>query len=116
MKKRLLTLLLCLCTLLSVLPVSAMAASAFSDVKDGDYFAEPVAWAVQQGITNGTSATTFSPNQTCTRAEILTFLWRAAGSPESVMFLINPYLDISEDTYYYQAALWAKQCGMVQGS
>jgi len=115
MKKRILSLILCLCVAISILTVPALAAG-FSDVKDGDYFAEPVAWAVQQGITNGTSATTFSPNQTCTRAEILTFLWRAAGSPESVMFLINPYLDISEDTYYYQAALWAKQCGMVQGS
>ena len=115
MKKRAVSLILCLAVALSLLGFAA-AAGTFTDVKDSDYFATPVAWAVSQGITNGTGENKFSPNQTCTRAQILTFLWRAAGSPESVMFLMNPYLDIAEDAYYYQAALWAKQCGMVQGS
>ncbi len=115
MKKRILSIVLCLCTLLSLLAVPAAAAYGFTDVAESDYFAKPVAWAVSEGITNGTSATTFSPNQTCTRAQILTFLWRAAGSPESVVFLANPYVDISEDAYYYQAALWAKEKGMVEG-
>ena len=53
----------------------------FTDVTDDMYYAEPVAWAVEQSITSGTSDTTFSPNETCTRAQIITFLWRAAGSP-----------------------------------
>ena len=93
----------------------APSAAKFTDVKSGDYFAAPVAWAVSQGITSGTTSTTFSPNSYCTRAQILTFLWRAAGSPQSTAFLINPYTDISEDAYYYQAALWAKERGMVDG-
>jgi len=94
---------------------STSAAPNFTDVKSCDYFATPVKWAVSQNITNGTSNTTFSPNATCTRAHILTFLWRAAGCPQSVAFLMNPYVDITEDAYYYQAALWAKECGMVEG-
>ena len=115
MKKRVLSLLLCLCLCLPLLTAAVSAAAIhFADVSAGDYFAEPVAWAVDHEITNGTSATTFSPNATCTRAQILTFLWRAAGSPESVAFLSNPYLDIAEDAYYYQAALWAKEYGMVE--
>jgi len=116
MKKKLFSVLLCLCTVVSILSTSALAAG-FTDVKSDAYYAKPVDWAVEKGVTTGTGdGTTFSPNNTCTRAQILTFLWRAAGSPESVVFLMNPYLDISEDAYYYEAALWAKQCGMVQGS
>jgi len=95
---------------------AAPAAPNFTDVKADAYYATPVTWAVSKGITTGTTATTFSPSNTCTRAQILTFLWRAAGSPTSKAFLMNPYLDINEDAYYYQAALWAKERGMVQGS
>ena len=87
----------------------------FTDVQSSDYFATPVSWAVSNGITNGTSATTFSPNQTCTRAHIITFLWRAAGSPTNTGFLMNPYTDISENDYFYYAALWAMERGMVEG-
>ena len=94
---------------------STPSALKFTDVKSSDYYATPVAWAVSKGITSGTSATTFSPESTCTRAQIITFLWRAAGSPKSVAFLMNPYTDISESDYYYQAALWAKERGMVEG-
>lgn len=53
----------------------------FNDVKSGDYFYDAVNWAVEKGITTGTSATTFSPNASCTRAQIVTFLWRASGQP-----------------------------------
>ena len=59
------------------------AAVNFTDVKDSDYFAAAVKWAVEKNVTAGTSATTFSPNDTCTRAQIITFLWRAVGSPKS---------------------------------
>jgi len=97
---------------LSLCPASVMAASAFTDVKSGDYFAAPVDWAVQKGITNGTSATTFSPNQTCTRAQILTFLWRAAGSPEPADKR-SMYFDVSDDAYYCKASSWASIYGIV---
>ena len=115
MKKRLVSLILCLGVCLSLM-TTAVSAAGFSDVKSSAYYAKPVEWAVSKGITGGTTATTFSPDNTCTRAHIITFLWRAAGSPTSNTFLMNPYLDINEDAYYYQAALWAKERGMVQGS
>jgi len=115
MKKKILSVSLLLCMVVS-LSTTAMAAG-FTDVKSDAYYAKPVAWAVEKGVTAGTGdGTTFSPSNTCTRAQILTFLWRAAGSPKTDLFLMNPYLDISEDAYYYEAALWAKECGMVQGS
>lgn len=106
MKKRCLSILLILVTAFSLLPVSVIAASKFTDVKSGDYFAVPVDWAVEKKITNGTSETTFSPAQTCTRAQILTFLWRAAGSPEPSI-KGSQYNDVSEDAYYCKAATWA---------
>lgn len=86
----------------------------FSDVLSGDYFANAVDWVVNKGITTGTSATAFSPNDTCTRAQIITFLWRAAGSP--VVGGENPYTDVSESDYYYNAALWCALNGMVDGT
>ena len=86
----------------------------FHDVKDTDYFAAAVKWAVARNITAGTSDTTFSPEDTCTRAQILTFLWRAVGSPKSSA--ANPFNDVSANDYYYDAALWAYEKGMVSGS
>ncbi len=86
----------------------------FSDVKTGSYCADAVAWAVEKGITNGTTATTFSPNATCTTAQILTFLWRANGSPE--MSGTNPFSDVAPGSFCYQAALWAAKKGLVSGS
>ena len=82
----------------------------FADVKKADYFFEPVSWAVEKGITSGTSSTTFSPDSTCTRAQILTFLWRAAGSPESNAK--NFYSDVFFSDYFCNAALWAKEKGI----
>ena len=82
----------------------------FNDVKKADYFFEPVNWAVKKGITNGTGQTTFSPDDTCTRAQILTFLWRAAGSPESA--IVNPYADVNASDYFYKAAMWAAEKGI----
>ena len=86
----------------------------FSDVKADSYCADAVLWAVEKGITNGTTATTFSPNATCTTAQILTFLWRANGSPE--MTGANPFSDVVPGSFCYEAALWAAKEGLVSGS
>lgn len=82
----------------------------FSDVNKNDYFFDTVNWAVNENITQGTSDTTFSPDSTCTTAQILTFLWRAAGCPEPS--IENPYTDVKPEDYFYKAALWAKQEGV----
>lgn len=87
----------------------------FTDVAASAYYAAPVAWAVEKGITTGTTETTFSPNNTCTTAQILTFLWRANGSPEPTS-KTNAFTDIKESDYYYKAALWAKEKGIVSGT
>ena len=86
----------------------------FTDVKTSDYYADAVLWAVEQNITSGTSKTTFSPNNTCSNAEILTFLWRANGSPEPTA--ANPFTDVKTTDYFYKAALWAAEKGLVSGS
>lgn len=88
--------------------------SGFLDVPADGWYAEPVSWAVAQGITTGTSSTTFSPNETCTNAQVITFIWRACGEPEPI--IDNPFDDISEDKYYYKAALWAYANEMVTDS
>lgn len=86
----------------------------FSDVTQNDYFAEAVLWAVQKQITVGTSGTTFSPARTCNRAQILTFLWRASGEPASA--IESPFTDIKESDYFYSAAIWGAENGMVTDS
>ncbi len=86
----------------------------FYDVADNAYYADAVKWAVSNGITSGTSSTTFSPHQTCTVAQILSFLYRANGSPRVTGS--NPFTDVHTSDYYYEAALWAYQKGMVSGS
>ena len=86
----------------------------FTDVKTGDYFADPVLWAVEKNITAGTSKTTFSPNENCSVAQILTFLWRANGSPKPSGS--NPFTDVKSGDYYAEAAVWAYEQGMVSGS
>ena len=86
----------------------------FVDVKDEDYFIDPVLWAVEKGITAGTSDTTFSPNSSVTRAEAVTFLWRAAGSPEPASDE-NPFADVAEGDYFYKPVLWAVENGITAG-
>ena len=86
----------------------------FVDVKTGDYFYDAVQWAVGKGITNGTSAETFSPEDPCTRAQIVTFLWRAAGLP-----VVNYAMDLSDvagDAYYAEAVRWALSEGITTGT
>lgn len=87
----------------------------FNDVKPGDYFHDAVNWAVEKGITTGTSATTFSPNASCTRAQIVTFLWRASGSPEPKT-ASNPFTDVAANAYYCKAVLWAVENGITTGT
>lgn len=86
----------------------------FVDVSPDAYYADAVAWAVENGITNGTSDTTFGPNISCTRAQMVTFLWRAAGSPKSAAG--NPFTDVSSGAYYYEAVLWAVSEGITSGT
>ena len=87
----------------------------FVDVATGSYYEDAVDWAVENGITKGTTATTFSPNATCTRAQAVTFLWRAAGSPEPETRAM-PFADIPVGSYYYDAVLWAVENGITKGT
>ena len=91
------------------------AQNPFVDVKEGAYYYDAVLWAVEQKITSGTSATTFSPDASCTRAQMVTFLWRAAGSPK-VENGKNPFTDVKADAYYYDAVLWAVEKGVTSGT
>ena len=86
----------------------------FWDVKQGDYYYDAVKWAVEKGITEGTGANFFSPNASCTRAQMVTFLWRAAGSP-APKSTVNPFTDVSASDYYYNAVLWAVENGITTG-
>ncbi len=87
----------------------------FTDVKGSDYYAEPVSWAVKNRVTTGTGdGTKFSPSQTCTNAQILTFLYRAYGEPAPTV--ANPFSNVKESDFYYGAALWAYEKGMVSGT
>ena len=86
----------------------------FTDVPEGAYYYDPVYWAVANGITDGTSDTEFSPGRTVTRGEMVTFLWRAAGSPEPET-TVNPFTDVDAEEYYYEAVLWAAANGVTDG-
>ena len=88
--------------------------SKFNDVKQTDYFAQPVSWTIEKGITKGTSAATFSPNATCTRVQILTFLWRAYGSPAPT--IKNPFSDLPNNKDYQSASLWAFQNNLISSA
>lgn len=88
--------------------------SLFNDVKSSDYYYDAVLWAVENGVTNGTGATTFSPNMAVSRAQMVTFLWRAHGSPKATG--TNPFTDVSTSDYYYDAVLWAVANGVTNGT
>ena len=85
----------------------------FEDVSDDAWYYEPVLWAVEQEITTGMSETRFAPDETCTRAQIVTFLWRAAGSPEPTCE--NPFEDVAAGTWYHDAVLWAVEQEITTG-
>lgn len=85
----------------------------FYDVPNDAYYYEAVKWAAENGITGGVGNSLFAPNQPCTRAQIVTFLWRAAGSP--VVNYLMPFTDVDEGAYYAEAVRWAASCGIVTG-
>ncbi len=93
----------------------AYGAPIFEDVSEDKYYYDAVVWAVENGITNGVTATTFNPNGPCTRAQTVTFLWRAAGCPEPKT-TVNPFTDVIEGKYYYKAVLWAVENGITLGT
>ena len=97
------------------IPVNAKRTASFADVSSDSYCADAVKWAVENGVTNGTTATTFSPNAACTRGQIVTFLWRAAGSP-APKTTVNPFTDVAADAYYAKAVLWAVENGITNGT
>ena len=87
----------------------------FTDVPAGAYYEDAVVWAVGRNITTGTSATTFNPNGSCTRAQAVTFLWRAAGSPAAKSSAM-PFTDVPAGSYYHDAVLWAVEQGITKGT
>ena len=93
---------------------SASGVAGFRDVPSNSYYADAVTWGVGRGIVKGTGANTFSPNDSCTRGQIVTFLWRAAGSPQ--VSGSSPFTDIRSSDYCYQACLWAARQGVAQGT
>ena len=95
-------------------PAAKSSAMPFADVKAGSYYETAVLWAVENGITKGTSDTTFSPDATCSRAQIVTFLWRSQKSPAAGM--ANPFADVAADTYYIDAVLWAVKHNITVGT
>ena len=125
--KKLLAKLLVLCMVVGMIPATLLGAAAassyndayygveedtatiFKDVPAGAYYAKAVNWATEMGITNGTSDTTFSPDKECSEDEMMTFLWRAAGSPKTVGA-------VSGSDYYSQAVQWAKEKGIISGT
>lgn len=91
------------------------SSNPFVDVAADAYYAKAVQWAYEKGITGGTSATTFSPDQTCTRAQMATFLWHNAGSPETLN-TTNPFADVPVNVYYATAVQWAYDNGITSGT
>lgn len=100
-------------TLASLLPVSALAAG-FTDVPQGAYYKYAVDWAVENNITSGVSATAFSPDETCTRAQAVTFLWRANRQPNATGS--NSFADVADNTYYNEAVQWAATNDITSGT
>lgn len=86
----------------------------FTDVASYLWYADAIKWASTQNITAGVSATAFAPNDSCTRAQVVTFLWRAAGRPEPKTQK-NPFVDVKESDYFYKAVLWATENGITAG-
>lgn len=93
---------------------NATRENPFADVADGSFYIDPVLWAVENGITNGTTPTTFNPNGTCLRAHVVTFLYRAAKSPEPSSTK-NPFTDVKSGDFYYKPVLWAIEKGITNG-
>ena len=118
--KRIVSIILVCLTLLSIaVPASAAEQRAsthrFVDVNEGAYYYDAVQWAARTGITAGTDSTHFSPNQLCTRAEVVTFIWRSFGS-QKPKTLISPFKDVKRGTFYYDAVLWCVENHITSGT
>ena len=96
-------------------PSAASDTCAFKDIAANDYYYNAVLWAVEKGITEGTSDTEFSPDETCTRGQVVTFLWRFSGKPDSENEICR-FTDITEKDYYYAPVLWAVEKGITEGT
>lgn len=96
-------------------PMPSTFRSAFADIKSQTYSYYPILWAAETGITTGTGRYQFTPKKICTRGQVVTFLWRAAGSPEPEV-LSCPFTDIKSSDYFYKAVLWAVQNGVTKGT
>ena len=92
----------------------ALQPSVFTDVKEDAYYVDAVNWAADKKVTSGKTETTFAPNDSCTRAQAVTFLWRAAGSPEPTASEMT-FTDVKADSYYYKAVLWAVENKITSG-
>ena len=88
----------------------------FKDVKEDNPYYKAIIWAAKEEITTGKTADTFGIDEGCTRAQIVTFLYRAAGSPEVKADTVNPFTDVSKDSVYYNAILWAVEKGITKGT
>ena len=97
-------------------PKAALEENPFDDVVPGSYYYDAVLWAVENGVTTGTSATTFSPDATCTRAQIITFLWRADGAEPWYIEEGDFFADVPEQAYYYSAVVWALVYNVTTGT
>lgn len=117
--KQLLCFLLAFALVLTAFPVAFAAEKSyvapFTDVPTSQYYAKPVAWAVENGITSGTAKDKFSPKKECTRGQIVTFLWRLAGSPTPSAETL-PFKDVKKKDYFYNAVAWAVENGITSGT
>jgi len=95
-------------------PTPKTTSCPFTDVRSDAYYYQAMLWAVENGITKGTSHTTFSPDNSCTRSQVVTFLWRSAAQPDYPVSSV-PFIDINPNAYYYPAVLWASNCGITSG-
>lgn len=101
--------------IITMTSVYVFAALPFNDVASGDWYYDAVQWAVDKNITTGTSADAFSPKMVCDRAQAVTFLWRAVGSPEPASSEMI-FSDVAADAYYAKAVLWAVENGITTGT
>jgi len=117
MKRRLMALFLALTMLVSMAPGVFAADTGFSDVASDAWCAEAVKWAVDNNITGGIGDGKFGPDQTCTRGQVVTFLWRASGKPGiKAISLTLAYKDVSQSAYYYPALQWATEQKLCSGT
>jgi hypothetical protein len=96
-------------------PLSGQSGLSFTDINSAAYYYDAVRWAVGSKVTSGVTTTKFDPEGTCTRAQVVTFQWRAAGRPEPKT-TSNPFKDVSPNAYYYKAVLWAVENGITKGT